>query len=73
MTEARSLTEGDVKAIVTELKRELVQDFKMEVASGLWGWIKKILVQALMVLLFYLAVQGMAGDKHLFQTIAAGK
>lgn len=59
MSEDRNLTDGDVEAIVAELKEQLVTDFYGEVGRGIWAWVKK----ALFVLLFVLALQGIAGDR----------
>jgi hypothetical protein len=62
----RNLTDGDVEAIVVELKQQLVSDFYGEVGRGIWGWVKK----ALWVLLFILALQGIAGDRSALDTFA---
>lgn len=67
MDENRKLTDEDVKSIVDELKRELFKDFQLEVAKGVIGWVKK----AVVVILIYLALQGIAGDKAFLQSIAA--
>lgn len=67
MDENRRLTDDDVKSIVDELKRELFKDFQLEVAKGVLGWVKK----AVVVILIYLALQGIAGDKAFLQSIAA--
>lgn len=65
----RSLTEADVKAIVSELKTQLVQDFQIEVGKGVLGWVKK----ALFYLLLLAAVAGAFGSgwfKAAFNRIA---
>jgi len=67
MDDNRKLTDDDVKSIVDELKRELFKDFQLEVAKGVLGWVKK----AVVVILIYLALQGIAGDKAFLQSIAA--
>lgn len=67
MDDNRKLTDEDVKSIVDELKRELFKDFQLEVAKGVLGWVKK----AVVVILIYLALQGIAGDKAFLQSIAA--
>lgn len=67
--DGRKLTDDDVAAIVALLKQQLLTDFYGEVGRGVWGWVKK----ALFVILFVLALQGMAGDKNFLQSIAAVK
>lgn len=54
----RSLTDEDVKAIVSELKTQLMQDFQIEVGKGVLGWVKK----ALFWLLLLAAVAGAFGS-----------
>lgn len=66
MSDERKLTDADVKAIVDTLKDELVSDFYGEVGRGIWGWVKK----ALVVLLFVLALQGIAGDRSALDSFA---
>jgi hypothetical protein len=63
----RNLTAADVSAIVTELKTQLVKDFRLEVGRGVLDLVKK----ALLVLLLFLALQGMAGDKSFINQITA--
>lgn len=65
--EERNMTDADVNAVVDTLKRELLKDFQLEVAKGVLGWVKK----AVIVLLIYLALSGIAGDKQFTQSIAA--
>lgn len=65
----RNLTDEDVAAIVASLKGELVRDFYGEVGKGVWAWVKR----ALIFLLLFLAIQGMAGDKAWMQSITAVK
>jgi hypothetical protein len=55
----RSLTEADVKAIVSELKTQLVKDFQLEVGKGVLGWVKK----ALILLLILAALYGISGTQ----------
>ena len=55
----RNLTDGDVEAIVAELKSQLVKDFYGEVGRGVWGWVKKVV----WMLLLLMAVYGMASEK----------
>ncbi len=66
---ARNLTDDDVAAIVAALKDELVRDFYGEVGRGVWTWVKR----ALFVLLLFLAVQGMAGEKSFFHSLTTVK
>lgn len=63
----RNLTEADVKAIVGELKAQLMTDFYGEVGKGVWGWAKKVIL----VLLFLLAIQGIAGDRSFLEQYTA--
>lgn len=53
----RLLTDDDVKAIVSELKAQLVKDFQVEVGKGVLGWVKK----ALVLLLILAALYGVSG------------
>lgn len=53
----RLLTDEDVKAIVSELKAQLVKDFQIEVGKGVLGWVKK----ALILLLILAALYGISG------------
>lgn len=63
----RNLTAADVSAIVTELKLQLVKDFRLEVGRGVLDLVKK----AALVLLLFLALQGMAGDKSFINQLSA--
>ena len=67
MSDDRNLTDADVEAIVAELKEQLVTDFYGGVGRGIWGWVKK----ALFVLLFLLALQGIAGDRSWINQVLA--
>lgn len=40
--EERTLSDADVKAIVTGLKAELVRDFQLEVGRGVFAWVKRM-------------------------------
>lgn len=63
--ENRLLTDEDVTAIVEELKAQLLKDFQLEVARGVLGWVKKVVL----VVLLYLALQGVLGDKRFMETL----
>jgi hypothetical protein len=67
---SRNLTDEDVQAIVSGLKKELLEDLYVEAGKGLIGWMKK----GLFVLLLILAVYGILGDKALLRhaALAAG-
>lgn len=67
MSEDRNLTDADVEAIVAQLKEQLVTDFYGEVGRGIWGWVEK----AVLVLLFVLALQGIAGDRSWINQVLA--
>lgn len=71
MTDDRTLSDADVKAIVDGLKSSILKDFKIEVANGILGWIRK----AFIVFLIFLAVQGISGDRDFLSTLthAGGK
>lgn len=56
----RKITDADAKAIAAELKQQIMEDFKLEVGSGVLVWVKR----ALVVFLIYLAVVGMAGGRN---------
>ena len=64
----RHLADEDVKAIVAELKSQLLKDFQLEVGRGVWGWVKK----AAVLILLLLAVQGILTDKNFVQSVLAG-
>lgn len=49
----RTLTEDDVKAIVSELKSQLVKDFQIEVGKGVLGWVRRAAVLLLILLAVY--------------------
>ncbi len=59
MSEDRNISDADVEAIVEGLKTSILKDFKLEVANDILGWVKK----AFVVILIFLAIQGMSGDK----------
>ena len=61
----RNLTPEDVRAIVEGLKSSILKDFKLEVANGVLGWVRK----AFIVLLIFLAIQGMSGDKDFMSAL----
>lgn len=65
----RNLTDKDVEAIVEGLKQTIYTDFKIEVASGILGWVKR----ALVIVLILLAVQGMSGDKTFVHSFLGSK
>jgi len=65
----RNLTDSDVEAIVTVLKEQVYADFKIEVANGILGWVKK----AFIVMLILLAIQGMSHDKAFLRGIVEAK
>lgn len=67
MSDERNLTEGDVEAIVMELKTQLLKDFQLEVGRGLLGWAYK----AMWLLLLAAAVYGIAGDRQFLTSMAA--
>ena len=69
MEPERNLTDDDVDAIVSELKRQLVRDFYGEVGRGVWGWVSK----AFWALMLIAAVYGIASDKGFIQSMAAVK
>jgi hypothetical protein len=58
MSDNRSLTDDDVKAIVTLLKTELVKDFYGNVGRGVWAWFQKIVFAALFAIAVYGAAVG---------------
>lgn len=58
MPPKRTLTDGDVKAIVALLKEELVEDFYGEVGRGAWSWIKKVFFGAVLAFAIYAAATG---------------
>ena len=62
----RTLTDADVKAIVTLLKAELVEDFYGEVGRGVWSWIKKAVIGLLLAFAIYAA----ASDRGFFHPLA---
>jgi len=65
----RTLTDADARAIATELKKQLLADFHLEVGKGVVYWIKR----AVVVLLLLLALYGALGDRpFLHQLIANG-
>ena len=39
--DTRLLTDADVSAIVSELKRQLAEDFQLEVGRGVIAWLKR--------------------------------
>lgn len=53
MSEERSLTDDDVKAIVAELKTQLVHDFQMEVGKGVLSWVKRAAILLLILAAIY--------------------
>lgn len=59
----RNLTDEDVKAIVKQLKSELVTDFYGEVGRGVWAWVRKII----MWILLSLAIYGVANEAGIVQ------
>ena len=65
MSDDRTLTDEDVKAIVDGLKSSILKDFKLEVANGVLGWIRK----AFIVFLIFLAIQGMSGDRDFMSAL----
>lgn len=63
----RLLTDDDVKAIVSELKAQLVKDFQIEVGKGVLGWVKK----ALILLVLLAALYGIAGTSWFYRAAPA--
>lgn len=49
----RNLTDGDVKAIVDLLKDEIARDLFAEAGKGLWQWVRKTLIWALLLFAAY--------------------
>ena len=47
--EGRTLTDKDIEAIVELLKTEIVTDFYGEVGKGIWGTVKKAIIQILLL------------------------
>ena len=64
----RNITDSDAKAIATELKKQIMEDFKLEVGAGVLIWVKR----AVIVLLLYLAVVGINGDKSFLHSLTTG-
>lgn len=52
MTE-RNLTDADVSAIVEKLKDEIARDLFAEAGKGLWLWVRKTLIWALLLFAAY--------------------
>jgi hypothetical protein len=68
MSDERTLTDGDVRAIATELKIQLLTDFKLDVANGVLVWVRK----AAILFLLYLAITGIVGEKSWIPSVFAG-
>lgn len=68
MTEERKLTDADAAKVASELKTQIMQDFKLEVATGLLALVKKGFV----LLLLLLAIYGITSDKSLLQAVTTG-
>jgi len=54
----RSLTDGDVKAIVDSLETRMVEKFRADVGRGVIGTVWRVLIWAFFLALGYLAVRG---------------
>ena len=52
MTE-RNLNDADVSAIVEKLKDEIARDLFAEAGKGLWQWVRKTLIWALLLFAAY--------------------
>lgn len=55
----RLLSDQDVQAIVFELRKQLTEEFYNDLGRGLWAWIKKIAIGAVLALAAYGAAKGM--------------
>ena len=58
MSDDRKLTDEDTIAVATELKRQLVQDFRLEVGMGVLALAKKALIWLLLILAIYGVTSG---------------
>lgn len=58
MSDDRKLTDEDTIAVATELKRQLVQDFRLEVGMGVLALVKKALIWLLLILAVYGVTSG---------------
>ncbi|API60541.1 hypothetical protein BSL82_15660 [Tardibacter chloracetimidivorans] len=55
----RTLSDQDVQAIVFQLRQQLTDEFYNDLGRGLWAWIKKIAIGAILALAAYGAAKGM--------------
>lgn len=53
MSDDRNLTDRDAEAIASELKKQIMQDFKVEVGAGVLVLVKKSLIWILLLLAIY--------------------
>lgn len=58
MNEKRSLTDADVKAIVTELQISMKSAFYNDIGKGFFGFIKKLMWMGALALAAYGAAKG---------------
>lgn len=56
--EKRNLTDADVKAIVAEAQKVMAAQFYSDLGKGVWAWLKKGMVLALVGLAAYGYVKG---------------
>lgn len=58
MPEERTLTESDVEAIADALESRFVQRVDQQIGKGIRGWLMKILLVAVIYLLYEAAAKG---------------
>lgn len=54
----RNLTDGDVEAIVNALEKRMTEKFYADLGRGVWGYVKKAIVIAVIAVAAYGALHG---------------
>jgi hypothetical protein len=66
--EPRNLTNADAREIAVQLKKQIMEDFKLEVGAGILALVKK----ALFYILLMLAIYGVTQNQGFFANIHMG-
>lgn len=59
MSTDRNLTDADVEAVVDALEKRLTEKFYADLGRGVWGYVRKAIVIAIIAVAAYGALHGM--------------
>ena len=59
MGDERKITDADVDAITESLRRKIITEFYQDLGKGVWGWVWKVIVMAIVGIAAYGAARGL--------------